>query len=535
MTIDSCSTGGSPSGFSGTYGYIWADWLYGYDKDTFMVEVYNMCRDIDGCTDSNEKRAKLILLRKKVEGSRKPWVDGIADFIEFESSLLLGGVPPFETLSQVEDDRTMTIIHAGYIHGAFRGLCSTASGEEWVGHLGEFCAAAVHQGFKWVRESGGVSNWELPTLGESWCKGSVMWGLVSMYIALDIAGLDPGNDAALERIHAVVQAHHLAGSCWLRYRGAHPHKWWSEKLRGRAPNESSIRHFGKKHSWPQTMIDILCRSADHVNSWKNAPFKPVFQERMRNLLIWDHTPRLKSRLVHVVDELTQLIGNVTEPEADELLSRCAAWIANHSVNWHGRGDRSDRVIELSLIGAVAGVLRDSRTRIPNELIDRAMAWNKERIGHLSQDMQELFLDKVLRGIKIRGRVPGAVNGYGSSGTGLTRFIDGWWDVAMWSSILAHPTGGTEVPVNLRETIVKFFNIWSRKRRVVGTDLPTGAVEDGCPICIGHSLFEESVDNRPTVSQWQMTVWGTLLYNNLGLGQPEDTNIGSGQTTETDGC
>ncbi|KAL7916870.1 hypothetical protein GGI35DRAFT_50399 [Trichoderma velutinum] len=215
MTIGSHSAEGLSLESSQTYGYIWADWLYGYEKDTFMVEVYNSCKDIDGCTDPKEKTEKLLLLRNKVQGSRKSWVDGVVDFIEFESQLLRGVVSSLDTTSNVEDDQTMAILQDAYMHGAFRGLCTTPSGAEWIGRLGEFCAVAVHQGFKWVRLSGGVSNWELPVLGEPWCKGAVLWGLVSMYIAVDTAGEDPGNDAALERIHTVIQAHHFAGSCWL--------------------------------------------------------------------------------------------------------------------------------------------------------------------------------------------------------------------------------------------------------------------------------------------------------------------------------
>jgi hypothetical protein len=526
MTIGSCSTEGPPLESLGTYGYIWADWLYGYDKDTFMVDVYNKCKDIDGCTDSKEKTAKLLLLRNKVQGSRKSWVDGIVDFIEFESQLLPSGVSSFDTLSNVEDYRAMEILHAAYIHGAFRGLCRTPSGAEWIGQLGEFCAAAVHQGFKWVRVSGGVSNWELPKLGEPWCKGAVLWALVSMYIAVDIAGADPGNDAALERIHTVIQAHHFAGSCWLQYRGAHPHKWWSAEIRGKAPDESSIRDFGEKHGWPGEMINILTRGAKHVNSWKNPPFNPVFLERMRNLLIWDHTPRLKSRLIHVVDKLVQLEDNVTESEAEEILSRCASWISSHTAQWHGRGDRNDMVVELSILGAFLEVLRDSRTHVSSDLQDRAMAWSRERIGHLSPDMQDLLLGKLLRSIQVHGRLPRAVDGYGSEGSGHTRYVDGWWDVVIWISILSHPAGGREVPANMRELIISFFNVWTKKRRIVGRDIPAGLDEDeACPICIGHSIFEGSVDNRPMVGLWQGTTWGTLLYYNLGLGNPEDTDLG----------
>ncbi|KAL6900148.1 hypothetical protein GGI43DRAFT_406454, partial [Trichoderma evansii] len=510
---------------SQSYGYIWADWLYGHDKDKFMVDVYNDCRDIDDCADAAQRAAQPLLLRNKVLGSKKPWVEGIADFIEFESQLLVSGVPQLDILH--DDDCAIATLHAAYLHGAVRGTCRTASGAEWIGQLGEFCAAAVHQGFKWVRMSGGVADWELPTLGESWCKGAALWGIVSLYMAVDIAGADAGNDAALERIHLVIGAHHFAGSSWLKYRGAHPHKWWSTEVRGRAPSEVSIRRFGEKHGWPEEMMEILCRGANHVSSWKNPPFNPVHLERMRNLLIWDHTPRLKSRLIRVVDELIQLVDNVTESEAEEILSRCGSWIVAHTIRWHGRGDRNDRVVEVSAPGAVLGVLRESRPHVSNEVCNRVVAWSRRRIGHLSPEMQDLFLGRVLQSVQLRGRVPGVVEGYTSGGAEPSRFVDEWWHVATWAAILSHPAGGKDIPVDIRELVVSFFNVWTKKRRIVGKDMHASpAEEDGlCPVCTGNSLFEASVDNRPSVAVWQCTTWGTLLYHNLGLGTLDDIDLG----------
>lgn len=136
--------------------------------------------------DATQRAAQLVLLRDKVLGSKKPWVEGVTDFIEFESQLLASGVPRLNTLH--DDDRTIAILYAAYLHGAFRGTCRAA------------------------------------TLGESWCKGAASWGLVSVFMAVDIAGADAGNDAALNRIHAVIGAHHLAGVTWEKYRGAYPHK-----------------------------------------------------------------------------------------------------------------------------------------------------------------------------------------------------------------------------------------------------------------------------------------------------------------------
>lgn len=491
-----------------------------------MVQVYNDCRYIDGCMDPAEKATKLLNLRDRVQGCRQTWVEGVVDFIEFESQYLLRGVAPLDEVYGGEDYRSIAIVHVAYVHGAFRGLCRTASGAGWIGDLGEICAAAVHQGFKWIRLAGGISDWELPSMGESWCKGVALWGLVAMCVAVDVAGADPGNDAALSRIHALIGAHHFAGSNWLKYRGAHPHKWWDMNIRGTAPTESSIRRFGERHAWPEPMISILCRSANHVNSWKNLPFNEVHLERMRGLLIWDHTPRLKSRLVHVGFELAQLADNVTDSEVQEILSRCATWLGAHSALWHGRGDRNDRVLEITLLGAALGVLRESRTQVSAEFVDRAMEWTKKRIDHLSPELKELFLSKVLRGIQIRGRVTGAADGYGSEGAGPIRYHDGWWEVATWAGILAHPAGGKEVPMNLRELTTQCFNVWTKKRRLIGRDIPAGS-DDGedCPICLGNSIFEQSVDNRPTIGVWQLTTWGILLYHNLGLGTPEDVDLG----------
>ena len=511
---------------SPTYGYIWADSLFGYAKDEFMVDIYNNCKEIDNCTDTAKKAGQLLLLREKVVGSKKPWVEGIMDFIEFELRLLFCKGPRMDMNHNDKDSHAIAILHSAYLHGAFRGLCRTAGGAEWIGQLGEFCAAAVHQGFKWVRTSGGVDDWELPTLGESWCKGAALWGLVSMYVAVDIAGADPGNDAALERMHLVIGAHQFAGSNWLKYRGAHPHVWWNKAIRGSAPNEQSIRMFGERLGWPEEMTDVLSRSAKHINSWTNPPFEPVHLPRMRNLLIWDHTPRLKSRLMHVADEMAQLTDNVTDSEAEEILSRCGQWFACHTAQWRGRGDRNDRVLEVSGLGAALGVLRESRAHISDEFRDRAIPWTTDRLGHLSEEIQDLFLGIVLRSIEVRGRVPGAVEGYGTSGVGYTRFVDGWWHVATWAALTSHPTGGREVPANMRDLVVRFFNVWTKKRRIVGKDISAGPDDDGaCPICVGSSIFEGFVDNRPSAGVWQLTTWGTLLYHNLGLGSPEDTDLG----------
>ncbi|WP_433574941.1 hypothetical protein [Nocardia brasiliensis] len=194
-----------------SYGYIWADWLYGSDKDQFMIDTYNECKNIDGCKDVTERAARLAILRSKVQFSNKAWVAGIIDFIDWEVRSIDTGEPFIETFGDNEDHRALGVLHAAYLHGAFRGLCRTASGEEWIGQLGEYAAAAIHQGFKYLRPAGGSDDWEMPELGEAWCKGIAFWGLACLYAAMDVAGANPDNDRALYRIHTVGCAHHIAG------------------------------------------------------------------------------------------------------------------------------------------------------------------------------------------------------------------------------------------------------------------------------------------------------------------------------------
>lgn len=86
--------------------------------------------------DATQRAAQLVLLRDKVLGSKRPWVERVTDFIEFESQLLASGAPRLNTLR--DGDRTVATLFAAYLHGA----------------LEEHAGAA--------------------TLGESWCKGAAL-------------------------------------------------------------------------------------------------------------------------------------------------------------------------------------------------------------------------------------------------------------------------------------------------------------------------------------------------------------------------
>ncbi|MFE7095150.1 hypothetical protein [Streptomyces erythrochromogenes] len=510
-----------------TYGYSWSDWLYGNRKTPFMVSVYDDCHAIDGCDDPAMKSQLIRELRKKVSDRNEPWVEGIEDFLDFETHRLTHGAAPIELLYDTDEYKVLAALEAAYRHGAFRGLCVTPGGADWIGQLGEFCSAAVHQGFKWVRVDGGADEWELPALGEAWCKGSALWAFVSVNVAVDLAGADPENDAVLTRIHEVIAAHHMAGSSWKAYRGEHPHKQWSEAVRGLAPGREAITEFGHKYSWPSQMIEVLARGAEHVNRWVNPPAPaPEFQDRTRGLLIGDHTPRLQRRLLKVCDELQEAFGDMTEAEAAEFRTRTANWISAQTTDWRGRGSGDDKAIEANIIGALTGVLRESRPHITAEQADRINRWSAQWLMHLPRERREQMLDRSRATVAIRGRVPGALQGgYGSAGTGHTRWVDGVWDLA----VLGHCTSeGDRVPENAHALTIRFFNAAHGKGRVLGVDMGPDDDSSGCLVCVGDELFRLLVDNRPSINVLHTTIWGALHYFNLALGEVDDTSLGTRQ-------
>ncbi|WP_172388091.1 hypothetical protein [Streptomyces sp. MNP-20] len=508
-----------------TYGHIWADWLYGGDKDRFMVSVYDACREIDGCASPAMKARLIADLRARVSGSSRAWVEGIHDFLDFESRRLSHGSALVEVPEDGEEYRVLAALDAAYRHGAFRGLCRTPGGAEWIGRLGEFCAAAVHQGFKWVRVDGGADEWELPVLGEAWCKGAALWGLVSLYVAVDRAAVDPDNDAVLARVHGVIGAHHMAGATWLAYRGAHPHKPWSA-VRGRAPGGNAVAAFGREHGWPEEMTDVLVRGAEHVNTWVNPAVDPVHLERTRGLLIGGHVPRLEARVARLSAELADLAGGVSAGESAEIMWRASNWMSTYTGAWSGRGDDRDRVLELTAIGAVTGALRESRPHLTAEFVDRAERWARERTAHLPQRWQELLVPLVRTTAEVRGRVPGTFEGISSEGVGPKRFLDGVWTLSQWA-ILAPMGGGREFPGDLVDPTIRFFNALTQRRRIEGTDFPVGGDDHGgCWVCLGSSLFTGLVDNRPENKVQENLVWSALTYNNLGLGEVDDPSLGS---------
>ncbi|WP_280408419.1 hypothetical protein [Nocardia brasiliensis] len=512
-----------------SYGHIWADWLYGGDKDQYMIDVYNECASIDACQNYTQKAAKLAMLRNMVHRSKKAWTEGIIDFIDWECHSMASSAPHVEYMQATEGSRALSILRAAYLHGAFRGLCRTASGAEWIGELAEYAAAAVHQGFKWVR-IGNVDDWEMPSLGEAWCKGMVEWGIACLYISLDSAGADIGNDKALARMHTVIAAHHMA-AFWKRYRGEHPHKTWNPRIRGCAPSADEIRMWGLRDAIPAEAVEVMAKAAQHVNTWTNrAPSDTVHLERTRGFTLGDHTPRLMARIEKLCDQLAQIVGDLSESESEEILWRTLNWVGTFSCVWRGRGDHNDLVTEAAALGALVGVLRESRDGITAAIVERALAWTEENTAHLNKEQQRKYLDKVRHMLEVRGRVPGTrYSGVSdSAGDGYLRYVDGVWDVSVWTGIYANRDSGTELSPDLLTPTVRFFNAiqgpnWRRygKTYTVGDD-PAG----GCPVCVGDELFNRLVDNRPDTAVLECTIWGTPLYGNLGVGEPGDTNLGT---------
>ncbi|MFF5809472.1 hypothetical protein [Streptomyces sp. NPDC012746] len=512
-----------------TYGHRWADWLYGNEKDAFMVSVYDACAEIDKC-GSPVMKAKLIgELRRRVSGSNRDWVEGIEDFLDFETHLLTHGRAPLNLLEDSDEYRTLAVVDAAWRHGAFRGLCRTPGGAEWIGHLGEMCAAMVHQGFKWVRGSDhGLDDWELPALGEAWCKGAAMWGLAGFFGAVDEAGADPDNDAALTRIFRVIAAHHMAGATWLAYRGEHPHKAWRADVRGRAPSPEAVRRFGARFNWPPEMIDVLVRTAEHVNEWVNPPNRTEISDRTRGLLIGTHTPRILTRIRELAAEMGDAVGDLTPAEQEELVYRSANWMSNYATYWRARGDADDWVLEVTACGALAGVLRETRPNLTQEHVHRMVEWARLRTGHLSGETQKELLDCVGFTMEVRGRVPGACHELGSDGVGYVRYVDGAWKLTSDVFLTADRSnvGGAGLDEKQIPWATRFFNAITRERRRAGVDY-LGATDEhgGCPVCVGDE-FLKSLDNKVNLGVMVCFTVGCPLYDNLLLGEPGDQSLGS---------
>ncbi|TYB62215.1 hypothetical protein FXF51_26225 [Nonomuraea sp. PA05] len=485
-----------------------------------MVEVYDDCTKIDHCADKQEKAALIVALRNKLTGSNRAWAEGIFDFLDFESFRLARGHAPVTPLGDTDDLKVMAVLDAAYRHGAFRGLCRTPGGAEWIGVLGEFCAAMVHQGFKWLR-SADVDDWELPALGQAWCKGMAAWGLVGLTMAVDAAGQDTDNDEALYRIHTVVVAHHMAGAGWLRYRGPHPHRHFDRTVRGAAPAESAIRQFAAWRGWPRELTEVLVRSARHVNTWVSPPAPPIHHSRQRGLILGPHTPRLNARVNQVVDELVPLIGDMTPEEITEARWRCGSWLMNFLPVWRARGDRTDAVPEVSAFGGVLGVLRESRPRphITTEQAQRIIEWCRARTEHLRPDDQRKIMDEIEATVAIRGRLPGAPS---ATGTDARRFKDGVWSTAALSVVYSRH-GGREVPEDMREPTVRLFNAITAHRRIPGLDVERGHVNTDCWVCVCDQLFTGLVDNRPCTGVLVANIQGSLSYCHCGLGATVDDN------------
>ncbi|GAA2986926.1 hypothetical protein [Actinokineospora diospyrosa] len=511
-----------------TYGHNWADWLYSNQKDAFMVSVYDACAEIDKC-DNPVVKAKLIGdLRERVSGSKRDWIEGIKGFLDFETHRLTHGQAPLEALDDSDEYRMLAVVDAAWRHGAFQGLCRTPGGAEWIGHLGEVCAALVHQGFKWVRGSShGVADWELPELGEAWCKGAALWGITGFFTALDEAGADPDNDAALTRVFRVVAAHHMAGATWLVYRGEHPHKTWRADVRGRAPSPEAVRRAGAGFGWPPETIDVLARTAEHVNTWVN-PTRKEIPDRTRRLLFGPHTPRITSHLRKLAVELADASGDLTLEEQEELFYRLINWMSTFATSWRARGDADDRVLELGACGALAGVLRETRPHLAQEHVHRMVEWARPHTAHLSDEKQRELLNCVRSAMEVRGRVPGTLPKLGSDGTGYTRYVDGTWKLSAEVFLAADRSNVGGISLNEEQIPweTRFFNSITRERRRISADY-SGATDThgGCPVCLGNELLKIFGNNLNVGIRVCFTA-GNMLYDNLLLGEPGDQSLGS---------
>ncbi|MEV0446073.1 hypothetical protein AB0I84_36955 [Streptomyces spectabilis] len=496
-----------------------------------MVSVYDACAEIDRC-GSPVLRAKLIReLRKRVWESNRAWAEGVKDFLDFETYRLTHGVAPVDVLEDSDAFRALAALDGAYQHGAFQGLCQTPGGAAWIGRLGELCAAMVHQGFKWVRGSDhGVDEWELPALGEAWCKGAVLWGLAGFFGALDTAGGDPDNDAVLSRSFSVIAAHHVAGAVWKEYRGKeHPHKAWSADVRGCAPSPAAVRTYGAKFRWPPEMIDVLARAAEHVNTWVNPSYGAEFEDRTRGFLIGANTPRLLAKTRELAAELGDAAGDLTPTEREELVFRTSNWMCPFANYWRGRDSNDDRLLEISALGALAGVMRDSRPHLTQHHVSRVVEWARPRMEHLSQETQGRLLDRVRRTVEVRGRVPGAFSGLGSEGCGPVRYLDGVWSLTADTILLTEcSTGGGDLNPVQAKWATLFFNSLTKNRRKPGRDFhgkeDAGALE--CIVCAGDAMIRSLIDNRPNLCVMNNFAWGALGYANLGLGEVGDESLGT---------
>ncbi|WP_433574939.1 hypothetical protein [Nocardia brasiliensis] len=515
-----------------SYGHVWADWLYGNNKDRFMISVYDECKYLDECKDISEKAYRLLQLREKIKGSSKSWTEGIEDYIDWETTSIVTGEPLVEPVGDSEGSHALGILHAAYLHGAFRGLCRTASGEEWIGQLGEYAAAAIHQGFKWLRV-GGLNNWEMPVLGEAWCKGMAMWGQACLFAAVDTAGIDPDNDRALYRIHEVISGHHMAGYCWKAYRGEHPHKYWSEDAEGvigRAPSPAEIRDWGARHAIAPEAVEVMTRAAEHINTWINIQSSDpdVYVPRTRGLAINTYTPRLMASVENITAEFLRIAeGYVDDELAEELLWRTASWMATITSLWRGRDGANEKVAGwIPALGGFASVLRDRLdSGVPQSVADLSIGWATKMVHHLHPEQQEFLLSTVRELLEVRGRI----RSHGASvsqGVGAQRWVDGSWELTMWGAIFGGPPGETIVPHNLRHLLIRFFNAIqgpsSRKPGYMPLDDPDG----GCPTCVGNDLFMGLIENRPSLGVLQTTTWGILQYSHQGFGDRNNINLGT---------
>lgn len=276
------------------------------------------------------------------------------------------------------------------------------------------------------------------------------------------------------------------------------------------------------------MIDVLARTAEHVNTWVNPASRTEFADRTRAFLIGTHTPRILNHIRELAAEVGDAAGDLTPAEQEELLYRTAPWMATYATYWRARGDDDDRVLEVVECGALAGVLREPRPNLTQEHVHRIVEWARARTGHLSGEKQKELLDCVRFTMEVRGRVPGAFSELGSDGSGYVRYVDGVWKLTEDVFLTANRSnvGGVGLNENQIPRETRFFNAATKERRRAGVDY-LGATDEhgGCPVCAGNEVLK-CFDNKMNYGIRMCFTVGILLYDNLLLGEPGDQSLGS---------
>ncbi|QDQ09557.1 hypothetical protein [Streptomyces spectabilis] len=277
------------------------------------------------------------------------------------------------------------------------------------------------------------------------------------------------------------------------------------------------------------MIDVLARAAEHVNTWVNPSYGAEFEDRTRGFLVGANTPRLLTKTREPAAELGDAAGDLTPSEREELVFRTSNWMSPFATYWRGRDSNDDRLLEISALGALAGVMRDARPHLTQHHVNRVVEWARPRTEHLSEETQAQLVERARRTVEVRGRVPGTLPGLGSEGHGPLRCLDGVWTLAADTMLLADCStgGGDPNPVQAKWATL-FFNPLTRERRKPGRDFhgktDAGALE--CIVCVGDEMIRSLIDSHPNLCVMNNFAWGALGYANLGLGKVGDESLGT---------